>query len=287
MTQSTVLPTKKREWQRLIDELGLRPNKGRGQNFLHDQSIVHRIVRAAVVDEADHVLEIGPGLGMLTAELLVRAGRVTAIELDATLSRHLTATFGTAASFTLIHDDALKVDLGAVSAGLPIKVVANLPYSAAAAICQHILEAKMPLVSATIMVQREVAERMLASPPNMSILSVATQMYASGQIDFLVPPDVFLPSPAIESAVITLVPHPQPLLALDQRAAFFRLVNYGFRHKRKNIANSLDDETGIAKARIQIMLSSAGIDSGRRAQTLSVQEWLTLHDHWRWDDDPA
>jgi 16S rRNA (adenine1518-N6/adenine1519-N6)-dimethyltransferase len=279
MTQAR-LPTRKRDWQRLIADIGLRPNKGRGQNFLHDLGVVHRIVRAADVGAEDHVLEIGPGLGIMTQELVARAGRVTAIELDADLAAHLERTFAGAPGFRLIQGDALKVDLASEIGPDSVKVVANLPYSAAAAIVQHVLEAAIALESATVMVQREVAERMLASPPDMSILSVATQVSAEGTIDFLVPPDVFIPSPAVESAVITLRPHSEPLISPRERAPFFRLVNAGFRHKRKNIANSIVDETGLAKSEVLKALVSAGIDPVRRAQTLTVAEWIGLMHAW-------
>jgi 16S rRNA (adenine1518-N6/adenine1519-N6)-dimethyltransferase len=284
---ATPLPTKKRDWQRLIDDLGLRPSKGRGQNFLHDPAVIHRIVKEAEIAPDDHVLEIGPGLGILTQELLNRAGRVSAIELDPTLATHLARAFGSRPSFDLHKGDALRADLAEITGGAPIKVVANLPYSAAAAIIQHVLGSKMPLISATVMVQREVGERMLASPPDMSILSVATQLYATGEIAFIVPPDVFLPSPKVESAVLTLTPHDQPLIPPERRNRFFSLVNGGFRHKRKNIANSLADETRRDKAEIGAVLESAGIDPARRAQTLSVDEWLALAAAWPWDADAA
>lgn len=274
------LPSRKRDWQRLINDLGLRPSKGRGQNFLHDLSIVHRIMKEAAVGPADHVLEIGPGLGMLTQELIRLAEHVSAIELDATLARHLAASFGNAGGFDLQQADVLQTDLTGIAAGKPIKIVANLPYSAAAAIIQHVLESDLPLISATVMVQREVGERMLANPPNMSILSVATQLYASGRIAFVVPPDVFLPSPSIDSAVITLIPHEQPLIPWERRASFFQIVNAGFRHKRKNIANSLTDETRHSKAEIASVLESVGIDPGHRAQTLDVADWIALDAAW-------
>ena len=281
---SSPLPTKKRDWQRLIDALGLRPSKGRGQNFLHDFGVVQRIVKEAGISRDDHVLEIGPGLGMLTQELLDHAGRVTAIELDTALAQHVARAFGDHDHFSLIHADALRTDLAGIADDAAVKVVANLPYSAAAAIVQHVLESDMALTSATVMVQREVAERMLASPPDMSILSVATQVYATGRLAFVVPPDVFLPSPSIDSAVITLRPHPEPLIARERRPQFFRLVNGGFRHKRKNIANSLADEMRLNKTEIASALEAAGIDPTRRAQTLSIVEWIALEAAWPWDD---
>ena len=187
-------------------------------------------------------------------------------------------------TFTCITLMRCVRDLSEIAAGMPIKVVANLPYSAAAAIIQYVLESELDLVSATVMVQREVAERMLAFPPDMSILSVATQVYASGRIAFIVPPDVFLPSPSIDSAVITLIPHDQPLISRERRLSFFRLVNAGFRHKRKNIANSLVDETRQSKPEIAEILVSVGIDPARRAQTLAVAEWIALDAAWPQDN---
>lgn len=279
MTHSP-LPTTRRGWQRLIADLNLRPSKGRGQNFLHDISVVHQIVKTADIRDADHVLEIGPGLGILTAELLAKAASVTAIEIDTLLADHLRQALGPNPAFRLIQDDALKVDLGRLFDISPLKVVANLPYSVGAAIIQHVLEADVNLVSATVMVQREVGERLVASPPDMSILSVATQSFAHGHIAFVVPPDVFLPPPTVESVVVHLVPHPGPLIDAGDRPGYFALVNAGFRHKRKNIANSLEIETRLPKAEIADLLRQSGIDPTRRAQTLSVAEWIALHRVW-------
>lgn len=273
-------PTTKRGWQRLIDELGLRPSKGRGQNFLHDISVVHQIVKTAEIAPNDRILEIGPGLGMLTGELLARAGRVTAIELDPMLADHIERAFASEPTLTLVRGDALQVDLAEVTNRLPVKVVANLPYSAGAAILQAILESGMLLTSATLMLQLEVAERIVAEPPNMSILSIATQLHATGVIAFIVAPDVFLPPPTVESAVIHLVPRSEALLDQSERQAFFWLVNAGFRHKRKNIANSLEIESRKPKAELAELLRHVDIDPTRRAQTLSVEEWVTLHHAW-------
>lgn len=274
------LPTTRRGWQHLIDELGLRPSKGRGQNFLHDISVVHQIVKAAHIAAADHVLEIGPGLGILTGELLSRAGKVSAIELDGTLANHLRRQFRNDPRFDLVQDDALQVDLGAFVGTGPVKVVANLPYSVASAIVQHVLEANLNLLSATVMVQKEVGERIVESPPSMSILSVATQTYAEASIAFFVPPDVFVPPPIIDSAVVQLIPHATPLIPVAQRMQFFHLVNAGFRHKRKNIANSLEMELHLPKVEIIERLNQIGIDPTRRAQTLSVAEWILLLKVW-------
>jgi len=280
MTDTRRLPTKKRDWIRLIEELGLRPNKGRGQNFLLDPEVIHAIAKAADITRDDWVIEIGPGLGILTQELLARAGTVTAIEIDMVLASHIRATFGDIPDFALVQGDALAINFDELVRGRPFRIAANLPYSAGAAIVQRFLETSTSLRSATIMLQKEVGERILAEPPNMSIPAVAVQISASGYEDFIVPPESFWPSPAVDSMVLTLVPHEQPLVERADRARFFALVNAGFRHRRKNIANSLHDETRFAKSAIADVLVSASIDPGRRAQTLSVIEWIDLFAAW-------
>lgn len=278
---SVQLPASKRGWLALVRELGIRPSKGRGQNFLHDSGVVNRIVNVAGITGDDLVIEIGPGLGILTNRLAQVARRVVAIEIDFQLVSYLERTFTAAPNVKILRADALTIDFREVVDGEPVKVVANLPYSAAAAITQRVLEADLALRSATLMIQREVGLRMLAEPPDMSILSVATQLLAHGSVAFDVPPDVFEPRPTVESVVLTLEPHPEPMLEADCRPQFFALVNAGFRHKRKNIANSLSDETGLPKPVLLETLTAAGIDSGRRAQTLSVEEWLRLLSEWQ------
>ena len=274
------LPTSKRGWQALIRELGIRPSKGRGQNFLHDSGVVNRIVKVAGISNADTVVEIGPGFGILTRRLAEVARRVVAIEIDHQLARHLEQTFASIPNVEVVRADALAVQLVEVTGVAPVSVVANLPYSAAAAIVRHVLESEVVLNSATLMLQREGGLRMLAEPPNMSILSVATQLYAAGSIAFEIPPDVFEPRPTVDSVVVRLKPHAVPLLSRDLRLEFFALVNAGFRHRRKNVANSLADETGLSKATINEALDAAAVDPMRRAQTLSVAEWLTLRTVW-------
>ena len=278
---ATQLPTSKRGWLGLIRDLGIRPSKGRGQNFLHDTGVVNRIVKFAGISARDLVIEIGPGLGILTNRLAETAERVVAIEIDSLLADHLVGIFASCPNVEVIRADAMTVDFREITQGEPFRVAANLPYSAAAAIAQHVLEADADLLSATFMVQREVGLRMLAEPPHMSILSAATQLYAEGSLAFDVPPDVFEPQPTVDSVVVQLTPHPEPLLARELRPMFFQLVNAGFRHKRKNIVNSLTDETGLPKPMLSQTLGEAGIDPTRRAQTLSVNEWLGLLNVWR------
>ena len=188
-----------------MTRLGIRPNKGLGQNFLYERGIVQRMVRSARIGTGDTVVEIGPGLGILTDELLLRAGRVIAIELDRTLAAHLTAQFGDNPNFSLHSGDALRVDLDHVLQGVSeYRLTANLPYGVAAAVIRRFLEADKAPTQLTVMLQLEVAQRLVAAPPNMTILSVATQFYAEPRIAFHVPPTVFIPPPNVESAVAIL-----------------------------------------------------------------------------------
>ncbi|MCC6314100.1 MAG: ribosomal RNA small subunit methyltransferase A [Thermomicrobiales bacterium] len=271
------LPTSRRGWAALIRELGVRPAKSLGQNFLFERGVVQRMVKQAGVGPHDLVLEIGPGLGILTSELLRAAQRIVAIELDPTLAAHLLRTFGDDPRFALIEGDALRLDLGALlPPGELYMVVANLPYSAGAAMVRHLLETPHPPRRIAVMLQLEVAERLTAAPPHMSVLGVAVQFYAETRIAFQVAPSVFIPPPSVESAVVILDVRAQPLLPPEQRSLFFRIVNAGFRQKRKQVANSLAAELGLPKAEVSAWLRDVNIDPMRRAQTLSVAEWAAL-----------
>jgi 16S rRNA (adenine1518-N6/adenine1519-N6)-dimethyltransferase len=275
--QSSVLPTTRRGWQDLLSHLDIRPSKGMGQNFLFDRDIVRRIVDVAGVDQNSVVVEVGPGLGIMTEELLARAGQVIAVELDRRLAAHLRHLFENRANFTLVERDALKADYGdLVPAPSEYKLVANLPYSVASAITRHALEASRPPATLTLMVQKEVAERMAAVPPDMSILSVATQFYAEAEITFIVPPEVFVPRPNVESAVVRLETRGALPLTPNEIKSFFRVVNAGFRQKRKQVANSLSAELKLPKLTIQEVLQNTGLDPMRRAETFSVDEWVRL-----------
>jgi 16S rRNA (adenine1518-N6/adenine1519-N6)-dimethyltransferase len=271
------LPTSRHGWQVLLDRLGIRPSKGLGQNFLFERGVVQRMVRALDVGEDDFVLEVGPGLGILTEELLQYAGAVTAIELDRRLADHLRETFGNCPGFRLVEGDALSVDLSALIApDRPYLVAANLPYSVGTAVLRRLLETPHRPERLALMVQREVAERLVAGPPKMTVVGVATQFYTEPRLAFFVPPTVFIPPPKVESAVVVLETRLHlPLPEVNHRQ-FFSVVNAGFRHKRKQIANSLADELGMPKPEVVAWLSAAGIDPSRRAESLSVPEWVAL-----------
>lgn len=258
----------------------MRPSKALGQNFLHNRRIVERIADAAELTPNDLVVEVGPGLGILTQELAKRAGAVIAIELDRRLAAYLRETF-TDGPVTIVEADILTVDLDSLVGGQPYTVVANLPYSVAAAAIQRLLEAPTPPKRMVVMVQREVAERIAAQPPQMSILAVAVQLYAEPKVLFRVSPGSFVPRPKVDSAVIRIDLKPEPPVSGAARDTFFRLVRAGFGQRRKRLANALADGLDQPKAEVEALLSRAGVDPDRRAETLSVAEWLAVHEAFR------
>lgn len=271
------LPSTRREWSVLLDQLGVRPSKGLGQHFLYERGVVQRMVRAAGIGATDRVLEVGPGLGILTSELLYRARAVTAIELDHRLAAHLRSVFGEIEQFELVEADALDVATkDVIPDGESFVVAANLPYAVATAVLRHLLEQEPIPRRLVLMMQKEVAERIVARPPNMTILSVAAQFFTTPSIAFNVPPSVFLPPPNVDSSVIILDTRPDLRLPTAMHPGFFQVVNAGFRHKRKQVANSVAAELGLSKEIVNAWLRMAAIDPMRRAQTLSVEEWVKL-----------
>jgi len=270
-----ILPGTIRDWKTLIDDLGLLPSKGKGQNFLFDRNVVRRIVRTAEIEPGDQVVEVGPGLGILTWELLAAGAHVTAIELDWRLAAHLRAFFKDVESFRLVEGDALAVDFSNVLPKGAYSLVANLPYSVGTAVIQRFLEAEQAPEVSTVMIQKEVAERICSVPPDMSILSVATRFLSEPSVAFIVAPTVFIPPPRVDSAVVRLVRRDTELPREDW-PTFFRIVQAGFHQKRKNLANSLSHALTLPKPDVELWLLAGGIDPTRRAETLAVAEWAEL-----------
>lgn len=260
------------DWRAALADLGVTPSKARGQNFLHDRRIVERIVDVAQVGAGDTVLEIGPGLGVMTLELAQRARRVIAVEVDARLAERLRVLMP--ANVTVIHEDALNIDFGAL-AGPDYHVVANLPYSIGTALIRRCQESDPPPQSLTVMVQREVAERMCAAPPAMSLLAVGVQFYGRPVIQFRVGGGAFIPPPRVESAVVRIETG-QPPLPRAMWPAFFRIVSAGFASKRKQLLNTLSAGLGIGREAALHALQRAEIDPTLRAETLNVGDWVTL-----------
>lgn len=269
-------PRTRKEWHAVLRKRGIQPARSMGQNFLVEPSVVRRVADVAGIGDADLVMEIGPGMGILTRELLARGATVVAVELDGELKRFLEKDLGFHERLTLVERDARYIEIEAQVGARPYTVVANLPYSAATVIIRRFLEAASPPQALHVMVQREVAERMTADPPRMSLLALACQLYTEPKIAFIVPPDVFLPPPKVESAVVSMQVLPGPPMTQAQRERLFRLATMAFQRKRKTIANGLSQGLERPKGELESALRRSHIDPMRRPETLSVEEWISL-----------
>ncbi len=256
--------------------------KSLGQNFLVDSRIVSRILAFAEVGPDDVVLEIGPGRGALTAQLARTAGRLVAVELDDGLVASLRDRFASAANVEIVHGDARELPFETLfAAGERYKLIANLPYYAASRIVRRFLTTDPRPASMVVMLQREVAKTMAATPGGMGLLSVMVQLYGVPKIGFSVPPRAFRPTPKVTSAVVRIDVLDTPALELDSEERFFTLVTAGFSAPRKQLHNSLANGLGVPAESARAMLESAGIEARRRPGTLSVQEWGQLYRAWR------
>jgi 16S rRNA (adenine1518-N6/adenine1519-N6)-dimethyltransferase len=263
----------------ILQAFHLRASKKLGQNFLVDADVVQGIVAAAEVKPGDRVLEIGPGIGTLTQGLAEAGAEVTAVELDKKLPAVLQETLAGYDNVRIIPGDILKVDILALMGAGPFKVAANLPYYITTPILMSLLERHLPITHLVTMVQKEVAERMTAEPGSRiyGALSVAVQYYTEPEIVMPVPPRSFIPSPEVDSVVIACRVREQPPVSVKDPKMFFRVVKAAFGQRRKVLANALCG-TGIAKEQAQAILARAGIDSKRRGETLSLQEFAKLAD---------
>ena len=264
--------------KRLLDEFGVRPKKSLGQNFMHDPNALEKIVRAAGLGPQDTVVEVGPGTGALTRHLAERARRVIAIELDDRLIPILIHQVGDLENVTLVHADILETDLALhIGPEEPYCVVANLPYYITSAILRFFLERAHKPRRMVVMVQEEVAQRLVAGPGEMSLLSVSVQYYGQVEIITRLAPGVFWPRPDVVSALVRIEPYRNaPPVRVADEAAFFRVVRAGFSQKRKQLRNALGAGLGISKEEAAALLEAAGIDPQRRAETLTLEEWGAL-----------
>ncbi len=254
-----------------------------GQNFLIDEGVLSGIVETAGVTKEDHVLEIGPGIGSMTHYLCEEAGHVTAVEIDDKLIPILTDMMQGYDNFTLIHDDILKVDLDALAkeaGGRPFKVVANLPYYITTPIVMELLEKKLPIESITIMVQKEVAERMQACPGTKvyGALSLAVQYYADAEIEMEVSPSSFLPPPQVSSTVIKLTRYEKPPVEVEDEKLMFRLIRDSFNQRRKTLVNALSNGggAGVSKDVIRECILEIGEKETVRGEALSLAKFAEL-----------
>jgi 16S rRNA (adenine1518-N6/adenine1519-N6)-dimethyltransferase len=261
----------------ILKSFNIQMSKKLGQNFLIDENIVDGIVRAANISPGETVLEIGPGIGTLTQGLAEAGAKVVAVELDSRLIEVLTKTLAGYDNVRIVHGDILKVNIAEEVAAPRFKVVANLPYYITTPIIMGLLEQRLPVDTLVTMIQKEVAERMVASPggKEYGALSVAVQYFTEPQIMFAVPPHSFIPAPAVDSAVIRCVVRDQPAVAVGDERLFFRVVKAAFSQRRKTLNNALKT-MGIASERIQQALAEAQIDGGRRGETLSLGEFAAI-----------
>ena len=266
--------------RRLLRQFDLRARKGLGQHFLIDGEVLKLITSAAELSPGDVVVEVGPGLGILTKELARQAGWVIAIELDNKLAALLKQTMASFDNVTIINDDVLKIEPGALlkeqKVKTPYKVVANLPYYITSPVLRHFLEASAKPKIMLVMVQKEVANAIAAKPGEMSLLSVSVQFYGEPRIISYVPAQCFYPAPEVDSAILRIDLYPQPAVAVTDVGSFFEFLRAGFTAPRKQIVNSLAQGLGLAKGEVLSLLERANIVPQRRAETLTLGEWAGL-----------
>lgn len=255
-----------------------------GQNFLIDEHVLDKIIRAAEITKDDYVLEIGPGIGTMTQYLACAAREVTAVEIDRALIPILEDTLKEYDNVSIINEDILKVDIAALAkeknGGRSIKVVANLPYYITTPIIMGLFESHVPLESITVMVQKEVADRMQVGPgtKDYGALSLAVQYYAEPYIVANVPPNCFMPRPAVGSAVIRLTRHQKPPVEVMDEKLMFRLIRASFNQRRKTLANGLKNsgELNLSKEVITVAIEKLGKGSSVRGEALDLEEFARL-----------
>ena len=259
----------------------IKMSKKLGQNFLIKRGIVDEIVHAAELTVGEPVLEVGPGIGTLTQGLAQSGADVTAIELDRRLLEVLDTTLASYDNVRIIHGDVLKLDVPTIMNQKRFKVVANLPYYITTPIIMSLLESKLPIERLVVMVQKEVALRMVAKPgtKDYGALSVAVQYYTEPDIVLDVSPKSFLPAPAVTSSVIRCILRDKPPVDVIDEKLFFRVVKAGFAQRRKTFANTMRT-TGLSKEQIDDILVKANIDGQRRGETFRLQEFADVANAW-------
>ncbi|MEO8638476.1 MAG: 16S rRNA (adenine(1518)-N(6)/adenine(1519)-N(6))-dimethyltransferase RsmA [Chloroflexota bacterium] len=274
------MPPTPGQLRRLLAAERLRPRKALSQNFLTDAAALDMIVAAAELVPGDRVVEVGPGLGVLTRRLLAAGAEVLAVELDPRLAAYLRRELSGAPGFELIEADALSLHPRECFPGEDFKLVANIPYHITSPLLHAFLEGDRPPLLAVLLVQAEVAARVAAAPGQMSYLSVFVQNVAEAEIVGHVDAAAFEPPPEVDSAILRLRRRATPQVPVGPgREPFYRLVQAGFRQRRKQLHNALGRELPVPRTRLADAFAACGIDSERRAQTLSLAEWDCLSQH--------
>jgi 16S rRNA (adenine1518-N6/adenine1519-N6)-dimethyltransferase len=272
----------------MLKRLDLRARKSLGQHFLVNKEVLEKIIASAELIPEDNIIEVGPGMGILTKEIAKKAGFVFAIELDKRLANLLKHDFVASKNVAVINQDILKVNplllIKEKRADLSpredftinYKVVANLPYYITSAVLRHFLEDSSKPRLIVVMMQKEVAEAIIAKPGAMSLLSVSVQFYGEPKIISYIPAESFFPPPKVDSAILKIDVYSQPIVEVNDVSDFFKLVQAGFCAPRKQIGNSLAQGLGLPKVEALSLLEKADIISRRRAETLSIEEWQRL-----------
>jgi 16S rRNA (adenine1518-N6/adenine1519-N6)-dimethyltransferase len=285
MNKDIATPIRTKE---LLTKYGFSFKKSLGQNFLIDTNILNQIVKAAHIDQEVGVIEVGPGIGALTEQLAKRAGKVLSFEIDQRLLPVLQETLAPYDNIHIVHQDVLKADIAPLVQEYlnefhRISVVANLPYYVTTPILMHFLASGIRFEYIVVMIQKEVADRIAASPgtKDYGSLSIAVQYYAESKVEKVIPKTVFIPQPNVDSAVLKLTMRDKPPVEVIDEDFFFRLVKASFAQRRKTLINNLLNFLGPEnkKADLALLLDEIGIDGSRRGETLTIQEFGTLCNH--------
>lgn len=257
-----------------MERMSPAAKKSLGQHWLHDEASLDAMLAAASIGVNDTVLEIGPGPGALTAKLVQRAKQVIAVEFDEALARELPARVP-AGNLQVVQQDILQFDLTQLPPGY--KVAANIPYYLTSNLLRVLCESTNPFSQAAMLIQKEVAERVCARPGGMSLLAVSVQFYCEVSLGRVVPAQLFMPPPKVDSQILKLTYRPQPLFDNVDAKQFFRMVKAGFSQRRKTLLNSLGAGLQLSRGETATLLERAGINANTRAQNLSLQDWYAIY----------
>lgn len=268
--------------KQIMDSYGLKFQKSLGQNFLFDEHYLDKIVESGQIDENDTVLEIGPGLGVLTNRIAEKAKKVIAVEIDKHIAPILEDI--TPENVTVINDDILKTDIRAIISDEPsVKIIANLPYYITTPIIMKLLEEKLPITSIVIMIQKEVAQRLVAKPStkDYGAITLAVNYYSNPEILFIVPPGAFIPAPKVDSAVVRLNIVNPPNVEVKDEKMLFKIIKGAFGQRRKTLANALSSAfPHLSKQAIKDAITSSGFSENCRGETLSLENFACLTENF-------